>query len=63
MLAQPDRRDAMTARQFECRFAVDAQELRGFDGREKRFPHPLDLCVIRTDGGLHMFLLSSSSCP
>ena len=48
MFTQPDRRDAMTARQFECRFAVDAQELRGFDGREERFPHPLDMSVVRT---------------
>ena len=50
MFTQPDRRDAMTARQFECRFAVDAQELRGFDGREERFPNPFDLGVVRAAG-------------
>jgi hypothetical protein len=33
----------MAARQAECCLGVDAEEVRGFDGREKRFPDTLDL--------------------
>ena len=62
MLAEPNSRNAVAAREAECRLRVDAEQFRGFDGRQQGFPHPLDLCVIRTVGGLHMFLLSSSGC-
>jgi hypothetical protein len=46
MLAQPDRRNAMGARQAKGCLGVDAEKIRGFDGCEKWFPNPLDLFVV-----------------
>jgi len=46
MLAQPNRRDAMGARQAKCCLGVNAEEIRGFDGREKWLPGPFDLFIV-----------------
>jgi hypothetical protein len=46
MLAQPDGGNAMAARQTKCGLDMDAEEIRGFNGREKRLPNPLDLFVV-----------------
>jgi hypothetical protein len=56
MLAQPDCGDAVAACEPERRLGVNAEEFRGFDGGEERFPHSLDLSVVRTACCLHGLL-------
>jgi len=58
VLAQPDCRDAMGARQAKGSFGVNAEELRSFDGCQEWLPDTLDLNVVRTFCLLHIVTVS-----
>jgi hypothetical protein len=46
MLAQPDRWDAVGARQAKCCLRVNAEKIRGLDGCQEWLPDTLDLNVV-----------------